>query len=111
MAELSRRKFLRVGGAAGALSAARLAVPPRVWAWSSTGSLAGAGQNADPVTVHDTRADPVVARLYERNQWEQVNRALKGLTTNNQSLPAGLPSYAADFIHQARQLPSWTDWD
>lgn len=110
-AELNRRNFLRAGATVGALSAARLAVPARVWAWSSTGSLAGAGPNADPVTVYDRRADPIVARLYERNEWEQVNRALTGWTTNNQSLPAGLPSHAADFIRQARRLPSWTDWD
>jgi endo-cleaving rubber dioxygenase len=111
MSGLNRRNFLRVGGAAGALSAVQLAVPSRVWAWSSTGSLAGAGPNADPTTVYDVLADPVIARLYERNQWEQVNQALTGWTTNDQPTPTGLPSDATEFIDRARQLPAWTDTD
>jgi endo-cleaving rubber dioxygenase len=93
------------------MSAVSMVVPPRVWAWSSTGSLAGAGPNADPVTVYDALADPVIARLYKENRWEQVNNALAGWTTNDQRIPSGLPGYVSDFIERASKLPTWTNWN
>lgn len=106
MSELNRRNFLRVGGAVGALS---LIAPSRAWAWTPSGSLAGIGNGVDPAYVWDPVADPIVARLFQDGLVDQANTLLESWTTNNQTLPAGLPGYLADFIEQARQLPSWAD--
>jgi hypothetical protein len=47
--------------------------------------------------------------LYESGQVAQVNQLLEAWTINDQPLPSGLPGYLADFLTQARQLPSWVD--
>jgi endo-cleaving rubber dioxygenase len=111
MTELSRRNFLRVGGTVGALSAISVVAPRRAWAWSARGSLAGSGAGVDPSQVWDSLADPVVAKIYKQGQRERVNRLLAGWTTNDQLLPDGLPAYVVDFIEEARQLPSWVNWN
>jgi endo-cleaving rubber dioxygenase len=109
MTEVSRRGFLRSGGTAAALGGLGLVLPGRAWGWSPTGSVAGAGSTVDPATVFDSLADPVVAQLYRDNQWEQVNTLLTNWTTNDQAIPAGLPSYVTEFLETATQLPSWTN--
>jgi hypothetical protein len=98
-----------MGGTAGALGALGLVTPSQAWAWSSSGSVAGSGYGVDPAQVWDADADPVVAQLYADGLVAKVNQLLESWSTNNQALPAGLPGYLADFLEQARQLPTWAD--
>jgi hypothetical protein len=107
----SRRKVLMAGGTLGALGALTVASPARAsrWTWSPKGSVAGAGDGADPRWVWDEVADPLVASLLDRGDVPKVNTLLKTWTKNGQALPAGLPADLRDFIEQARQLPAWAD--
>jgi hypothetical protein len=114
MAELSRRKMLISGGALGALGALGMAAPAQArpllnWTWSSRGSVAGAGADADPRWVWDEEADPLVASLLDRGAVPEVNRLLWDWNRNDQPLPDGLPADLRDFIERNRQLPSWAD--
>ena len=109
MNDLNRRTLLRTGGTLGALGAVAVAAPVTPWTWSPAGSVPGRGSGADPRTVWDPEADPVVARLLDRGQVPKVNQLLRGWTKNGQALPAGLPSELRDFMEHARQLPSWAD--
>ncbi|MEE2060769.1 oxygenase MpaB family protein [Rhodococcus artemisiae] len=111
MAELSRRKILQAGGALSALSAIALASPANAqpWRWSPAGSIPGTGSGADPRTVWDTEADPLVASLLDRGDVPRVNQLLRTWTKNGQPLPDGLPADLRDFMERARRLPEWAD--
>ncbi|XVQ06352.1 oxygenase MpaB family protein [Spirillospora sp. CA-255316] len=108
----SRRNVLMAGGtlgAIGALSAASPAQASALWTWSPKGSVAGAGDGADPRWVWDAEADPLVASLLDRGEVPKVNKLLRTWTKNGQPLPAGLPADLRDFMERAKQLPSWAD--
>ncbi|MCK0092580.1 DUF2236 domain-containing protein [Rhodococcus sp. HNM0563] len=111
MTDLSRRKILAAGGALSALSAIALATPANAqpWRWSPAGSIPGTGSGADPRTVWDTEADPLVASLLDRGDVPRVNQLLRTWTKNGQPLPDGLPADLKDFMERARQLPEWAD--
>ena len=106
MTNVSRRRLLASGGAAAAAGAT---FP--LWTWAPSASLAGTGDGLDPEHVWDVRADPVIERLYGEglDRVAEVNEILAGWTTNDQPVPAGLPSYLEDFIEEARRLPVWAD--
>ncbi|HWV26006.1 MAG TPA: oxygenase MpaB family protein [Aeromicrobium sp.] len=104
-----KRRTLLVGAGAGALGALGIVSPAAAWDWSSTGSVAGSGNGADPAWVWDPQADTIVASLYANGQVDLVNSLLENWTRNDQPLPVGLPADLHDFIEQARQLPSWVD--
>ncbi|GAA1556950.1 oxygenase MpaB family protein [Actinomadura kijaniata] len=108
----SRRNVLVAGGtlgAVGALGAASPAQAAALWTWSPKGSVAGAGEGADPRGVWDPEADRLVASLLDRGEVPKVNRLLRTWTKNGQPLPAGLPADLRDFMERARRLPSWAD--
>ncbi|MCM6772392.1 DUF2236 domain-containing protein [Nocardia sp. CDC159] len=111
MDQLSRRKALLAGGALGAFGALAWVTPVRAepWSWSPAGSVAGGGNGADPLSVWDPEADPVVAALFERGEVARVNDLLRTWTRNGQPLPPGLPPDLRDFMEYARQLPPWVD--
>ncbi|OCF84162.1 oxygenase MpaB family protein [Nocardia brasiliensis] len=111
MSRISRRNALKVGATLGAAGAIARVTPARAqpWSWSPDGSVAGTGAGADPMTVWDPEADPVVAALLERNEVGRVNELLRTWTRNGQPLPAGLPTELRDFMEYARRLPQWTD--
>ncbi|MEU0871970.1 oxygenase MpaB family protein [Nocardia brasiliensis] len=111
MDRISRRNALKVGATLGAAGAIARVSPARAqpWSWSPDGSVAGSGAGADPMTVWDSEADPVVAALLERNEVGRVNELLRTWTRNGQPLPAGLPTELRDFMEYARRLPQWTD--
>ncbi|MEV0707851.1 oxygenase MpaB family protein [Nocardia aurea] len=112
MDELNRRNAFKIGGAAlGAMGAMALVTPARAepWTWSPQGSVAGAGEGADPLGVWDEEADPVVANLLDNHNVADINNLLRTWTRNGQPLPVGLPTELRDFMEYARQLPSWTD--
>ncbi|WP_280432686.1 oxygenase MpaB family protein [Nocardia brasiliensis] len=111
MDRISRRNALKVGATLGAAGAIARVSPARAqpWSWSPDGSVAGSGAGADPLTVWDSEADPVVAALLERNEVARVNELLRTWTRNGQPLPAGLPTELRDFMEYARRLPQWTD--
>lgn len=109
MGQVTRRGLLLGGGALGAVGALGSATPARAWTWSPTGSVVGTGAGADPRWVWDDPSDIVVTRLFEDDQVDRVNQLLSGWTDNAQPLPAGLPPYLADFISEARRLPTWID--
>ncbi|MFF3570985.1 oxygenase MpaB family protein [Nocardia jiangxiensis] len=110
---LNRRDALRVGsgfvGAAGALALGARTVRAEPWTWSPSGSVLGSGQGADPMTVWDAEADPVVADVMDHADVPQVNRLLATWIKNDQPIPAGLPKNLRDFMEYARRLPSWAD--
>ncbi|MFC9896441.1 oxygenase MpaB family protein [Nocardia sp. NPDC127579] len=107
----SRRDAFKVGGALGALGAFGAIAPARAepWTWSPQGSVAGDGDGADPLTVWDPEADPVVAGVIERGEVPRVNALLRTWTRNGQPLPAGLPADLHEFMEYARRLPQWAD--
>jgi hypothetical protein len=112
MEKPSRRHVLMAGGTLGALGALSVASPAQassLWTWSPKGSVAGAGEGADPRWVWDEEADPLVASLLDRGDVSQVNNLLRTWTKNGQPLPDGLPADLRDFMERARQLPSWAD--
>ncbi|WP_378741785.1 oxygenase MpaB family protein [Nocardia brasiliensis] len=111
MDKLSRRNAFRVGGALGAFGALAVVAPARAepWTWSPQGSVAGSGPGADPMTVWDAEADPIVAALLDRGEVPRVNDLLRTWTRNGQPLPPGLPTELRDFMEYARQLPPWAD--
>jgi hypothetical protein len=112
MEKPSRRHVLMAGGTLGALGALSVASPApasSLWTWSPKGSVAGAGEGADPRWVWDEEADPLVASLLDRGDVSQVNNLLRTWTKNGQPLPDGLPADLRDFMERARQLPSWAD--
>ncbi len=110
---LNRRDALRVGGgfvgAAGALALGARTARAQPWTWSPSGSVLGSGQGADPMTVWDAEADPVIADVMDHADVHQVNKLLATWVKNDQPIPAGLPKNLADFMEYARQLPSWAD--
>ncbi|NMN98067.1 oxygenase MpaB family protein [Antrihabitans stalactiti] len=111
MNNLSRRNMLKAGGALGVLGAFAAAAPARAnpWTWSPSGSVLGSGNGADPLTVWDSEADPLVASLLDRGDVPKVNELLRTWTKNGQPLPNGLPADLRDFMERARQLPDWAD--
>jgi hypothetical protein len=112
MEKPSRRNVLMAGGTLGALGALGVASPAKaspVWTWSPQGSVAGAGEGADPRWVWDEEADKLVASLLDRGDVPKVNQLLKTWTKNGQPLPSGLPADLRDFMEKARQMPSWAD--
>ncbi|WP_405161568.1 DUF2236 domain-containing protein [Nocardia sp. NBC_01499] len=111
MGGFSRRNALKAGGALGAFGALAMVTPARAepWTWSPNGSVAGSGSGADPLTVWDAEADPLVAGLLDRGEVPRVNDLLRTWTRNGQPLPAELPTELRDFMEYARQLPPWTD--
>ncbi|MFI6040853.1 oxygenase MpaB family protein [Nocardia sp. NPDC051321] len=107
----SRRNVLKAGGTLGAFGALAAVAPARAepWTWSPGGSVAGSGSGADPLTVWDAEADPLVAALIDGGDVPRVNELLRTWTRNGQPLPAGLPTELRDFMEYARQLPQWAD--
>ncbi|WP_330179795.1 DUF2236 domain-containing protein [Nocardia sp. NBC_01503] len=110
---LNRRDAMRAGGgllgAVGAMSLVARTARAEPWTWSPNDSIVGSGGGADPLTLWDPEADPVVAKVMDDGNVPEVNRLLATWTHNTQPLPDGLPRELADFIEYARQLPSWTD--
>ncbi len=110
---LNRRDALRAGsgllGAVGALALGARTVRAEPWTWSPDGSVVGSGGGADPMTVWDAEADPVLADVIDHADVTEVNRLLGMWTTNDQPLPTGLPTGLREFIEDARRLPSWAD--
>ncbi|GLZ13337.1 secreted protein [Actinomadura sp. NBRC 104425] len=114
MEKPSRRNVLMAGGTLGALGALSVATPAQassLWTWSPKGSVAGAGEGADPRWVWDPEADDLVASLIDRGDVPKVNKLLKQWTKNGQPLPSGLPADLRDFMEEARKVPSWADED
>ncbi|WP_106400248.1 oxygenase MpaB family protein [Actinocorallia populi] len=110
MEKPSRRDLLLASGTLGAVGALGAASPAQaLWTWSPKGSVVGAGLGADPRTVWDDEADPLVASLIDRGDVPRVNQLLRTWTKNGQPLPAGLPADLKNFIEKARKLPSWAD--
>ncbi|MEE4024854.1 oxygenase MpaB family protein [Gordonia sp. PKS22-38] len=109
MDNVSRRNLLKASGTVGAVGALATVGQATPWTWSPAGSVPGRGTGANPLTVWDVEADPVVASLLDRGEVPRVNELLRGWTKNGQPLPAGLPKDLRDFIEYARQLPPWTD--
>ncbi|MFA1537886.1 oxygenase MpaB family protein [Actinomadura monticuli] len=112
MEKPSRRNVLVAGGTLGALGALSVATPAQasaLWTWSPKGSVAGAGEGADPRWVWDPECDALVAGIIDRGEAPAVNKLLKTWTKNGQALPSGLPADLRAFIENARQLPSWVD--
>jgi len=107
----TRRDILKAGGLLGALGAFAAAAPARArpWRWSPSGSVPGTGSGADPRTVWDDEADPLVASLLDRGDVPRVNELLRSWTKNGQPLPDGLPDDLRDFLEHARRLPPWAD--
>ncbi|MGW0035393.1 oxygenase MpaB family protein [Gordonia sp. NPDC003376] len=108
---LNRRAVLRAGGTLGAVGALASLTQATPWTWSPAHSVPGVGSGTDPHQVWDDEADQVIARVIDSGQVGSVNAILKTWRTNEQPLPAGLPSELRDFIEHARQLPAWTDHD
>ncbi|MFI1918719.1 oxygenase MpaB family protein [Nocardia sp. NPDC020380] len=110
---LTRRDALRAAGgvlgAVGTLALSARTARAEPWSWQADGSIAGTGSGADPLTVYDAEADPVVADVMDHEDVPAVNRLLATWVKNTQPLPAGLPKGLSDFIESARQLPAWTD--
>lgn len=109
MEKPSRRNVLMAGGALGALGALGVASPAQAWTWSPKGSVAGAGEGADPRWVWDEEADPLIASLLDRGDVPKVNKLLRTWKKNGQPLPDGLPADLRDFMERARRPPSWAD--
>jgi len=112
--KLSRRGFLKAGGALGVLGALRPITP--AWAWSSNQSVAGGDvgtfETMPPDDVWDAAADPVVRRLFEEegiSKIQELNTLLRPWHRNDQPLPNGLPADLVTFIEQAREEPAWLD--
>ncbi|MQY26129.1 oxygenase MpaB family protein [Nocardia aurantia] len=110
---LSRRNAFRAGGgllgAVGALTFMAQTSRAEPWTWAPEGSIVGSGNGADPLTMWDPEADPVVADVMDNADVPAVNRLLATWTHNGQPIPAGLPPNLRDFMEYARQLPSWAD--
>lgn len=110
---LSRRDALRAGGgligAAGALALGARTARADPWTWSPSGSVVGSGGGADPLTVWDPEADPVIADVMDHEDIPRINNLLRTWVRNEQPIPAGLPQNMRDFMEYARQLPSWAD--
>ncbi|MFD1811048.1 oxygenase MpaB family protein [Rhodococcus gannanensis] len=114
MDQLNRRTVLKAGGTLGALGAFTMAAPAGakpLWTWSPKGSVIGTGNGADPRTVWDTEADPLVASILDRGDAPKVNALLRNWNKNGQPLPDGLPADIHDFLERHRQLPAWADTD
>jgi hypothetical protein len=111
--KLSRRAFLKAGGAVGVLGALGLRPAVPAWAWSSARSVAGGDlETVPPDLVWDAEADAVVRRLFEEEgitRIEELNALLRPWHRNDQALPDGLPSDLVAFIEQAKQPPAWID--
>ncbi|WP_227982107.1 oxygenase MpaB family protein [Nocardia spumae] len=110
---LSRREALRVSGgllgAVGVLALGARTARAEPWTWSPAGSIVGSGGGADPLTLWDPEADPVIADVMDRGDVPAINRALATWVRNDQPVPNELPSGLRDFMEYARQLPPWTD--
>ncbi|MEU4998542.1 oxygenase MpaB family protein [Streptomyces sp. NPDC021622] len=112
MDELSRRKMLLTGGALGAVGALGMASPASArsaWTWAASGSVAKAGEGADPQWVWDEEADQILGAVLDRGDVPKVNDLLRTWTRNDQPLPDGLPRDLRQLMDKARQLPSWAD--
>ena len=107
MPDLTRRRALTLGVALGLVGAA--VDLPKVWAWSSKGSIAGTDTTTDPFTVFDTAADPVVASLFENGQVPAVNTAFQSWIHNGDPLASGLPANLTTYLGQVNALPSWAN--
>ncbi len=103
MTEMTRRRLLGAGAAAGA----SMYLPS--WSWAGAQSVAGLGGATPPWLVWDDEADAVIAAVIERGEVAAVNALLRGWTKNAQALPPGLPADLREFIEHARRLPSWAD--
>ena len=106
MSNLSRRSVLSLGVALGLVGATG-AVP--AWAWSPANSVAGTGSGADPWSVWDDAADPLLAALLDGGQVPAVNTAFRNWINNGDALPSGLPADLTAYLQQHNALPSWAD--
>ena len=107
MDNLNRRRVLTLGAALGLIGAT--AQPPRAWAWSSAGSIAGTNTVTDPFAVWDDEADQVAASLLANGQVPAVNTAWHSWVDNGDPLPSGLPAALTDYLTRVNRLPSWAD--
>src|SRR5881227_2433207 len=107
MENLSRRRVLTLGAALGLATAA--VETPRLWSWSSAGSIAKADTVTDPFTVWDPVPDQVAARLLADGAVPAVNTAWESWVDNRDPLPSGMPGYLVSYLQQVNQLPSWAD--
>ncbi|NBE50161.1 oxygenase MpaB family protein [Streptomyces boluensis] len=106
MSNPSRRKVLSLGAALGLVGAAG---PTTAWAWSPTGSVAGAGAGTDPEYVWDDEVDRLMVSFIENGQVPAVNTAMESWVNNNDPLPAGLPGDLTAWLRKVNSLPSWAD--
>ncbi|MFJ9083171.1 oxygenase MpaB family protein [Streptomyces sp. NPDC102384] len=107
MTNLSRRNILSLGAALGLVGATGTAT--NAWAWSPTGSVAGAGAGIDPEYVWDDEIDPLMAKIITSGQVPAVNKAMGPWVNNNDPLPSGLPSELHTYLQGVNKLPSWAD--
>jgi hypothetical protein len=110
---ISRRGFLKAGGAMGVLGALRPISP--AWAWNTSQSVAGGDlATLPPEDVWDAPADAIVHRVFTEQGVEGIadlNARLRPWHQNGQALPEGLPADLVAFIEEARRPPAWLDRD
>jgi len=59
----------------------------------------------------DPPADEAVARLFEQDKLDAVNRLMKTLVHNDDMPEAELPAYVRELLTRSRRLPDWADAD
>jgi hypothetical protein len=106
MENLSRRSVLTLGAALGLVG---LTGTSQAWAWSPAGSVAGTGTGADPWSIWDDAADPLLASLLDNGQIPAINTAFQSWVDNGDPLPSGLPADLTTYLQQYNALPSWAD--
>ncbi|MGB3851656.1 MAG: oxygenase MpaB family protein [Tunicatimonas sp.] len=57
----------------------------------------------------DPLADQAVAAMYEHPAGGTFRETIATLTTNDYTIPSGLPDAVTHFLEQSRQLPPWAD--
>jgi hypothetical protein len=112
MENLSRRRVLSLGaalGIVGVAGAVGVGGSGQAWAWSPSNSIAGSGAGADPWTVYDAQADPLMASVLDNGQVAAVNTAFQKWINNGDALPSGLPDNVTAYLQENNKLPSWAD--
>lgn len=59
--------------------------------------------------ISDPAPDYLIAELVETGQLDNVNRILRELITNNQTIPAALPDHFENWLRETDKLPVGTD--
>ena len=109
MENLNRRSVLTLGAALGLAGLAGTVGAGPAWAWSPKQSVAGTGAGADPWSIWDDAADPLLASLLDNGQVPGVNTAFQNWINNGDALPSGLPADLTAYLQQHNALPSWAD--